>query len=57
MDDSSLQPDAPDIMIVDDSVDNLSLLTRILHRRGYQVRAYTSGGNSFYTNIAGAATK
>ena len=43
MDDSTLQPVAPDIMLVDDSIDNLSLLTRILHRRGYNVRAYTSG--------------
>ena len=33
--------------------DNLSLLTRILHRRGYQVRAYTNGA----TALAAACTQ
>ena len=43
MDDSPQYPTPADIMIIDDSPDNLSLLTRILHRKGYEVRAYTQG--------------
>jgi two-component system sensor histidine kinase/response regulator len=46
MDDPTLLTTMPDIMIIDDSIDNLSLLTRILHRRGYQVRTFTSGASA-----------
>lgn len=46
MDESTLNPTPSDIMIIDDSPDNLSLLTRILHRRGYEVRAYTQGSSA-----------
>jgi two-component system sensor histidine kinase/response regulator len=53
MDDSTLNDTAPDIMIIDDSIDNLNLLTRILHRRGYQVRAFTNGASG----LAAACTQ
>jgi two-component system sensor histidine kinase/response regulator len=53
MDDSTLNDTAPDIMIIDDSIDNLSLLTRILHRRGYQVRTFTNGPSA----LAAACTQ
>ncbi len=37
------QPSSPDILIVDDSQENLRILTRVLSRRGYQVRPALSG--------------
>ena len=43
MDASSQQPLTADIMIVDDTPADLSLLTRILNRPGYEVRAFEDG--------------
>ena len=46
MDETILHPTPADIMIVDDTPLNLSLLTRILHRRGHEVRAFTHGAQA-----------
>ena len=43
VDASSQQPLTADIMIVDDTPADLSLLTRILNRPGYEVRAFEDG--------------
>ncbi|NEO27915.1 MAG: response regulator, partial [Kamptonema sp. SIO4C4] len=37
------EPPTPDILVVDDSIDNVDLLARILHKQGYHVRKLFDG--------------